>query len=411
MNSWIFSIVWICVKFLLWLSTFTPSERVGLAAAFLVLIGVVGEYVIEIDAVEKRKRLRRNLKWLSMGLLLMGLSGDVLGIIMGQAEMATLTQETGNAKQDAEFAKADAAQAKTDAGTAHTLAQSASDVATPAKQTADAAKREADVVKTQAAELRQQMSVATQELADAESAEKKEEQTLVNLAVCMAPRTIPLTLATDAAGKPHTAADPLQHFATTQVIIEFVPDAEARRAAINLAKTLTSAGWYVIKFSAGSYDFADGVEVQPSQATPADFTSDNTAGALVRFLHSFNWEAKRGWPVDEHFNPIRDPKIIPPKGIRIRVGLYPPMTFVAAPGAKFLADNVEHMNEAMEKHRKDRQEWMAKQEEEMKKVLSPEMFAQFKAEQARDEAEEKQFDEEYTSPCEPLSGLEVKILP
>jgi len=96
------------VAFSLWFATFTPSERVALIAAFLVLVGVAGEYVIELPAIEERTRLKARIKRLSMALLLLGLAGDVLGIVMGQAEMAALTREASDAAASAKTAREEA---------------------------------------------------------------------------------------------------------------------------------------------------------------------------------------------------------------------------------------------------------------------------------------------------------------
>lgn len=115
MYFWTLRVHWILVVFLLWFDTFTPSERVALAAAFLVLIGVAGEYAIEAPLIEKRRPFRNVVKRLSMGLLLLGLAGDTLGVVMGQAEMAALTREAGGAKQSAVHAAEAASRAETSA--------------------------------------------------------------------------------------------------------------------------------------------------------------------------------------------------------------------------------------------------------------------------------------------------------
>lgn len=122
MNFWTFKMTWILISLFLWFATFTPSERVALGSSFLVLIGVIGEYVAEIPTVEKRKRLEKGIKRFSMAILVLGLSGDVLGIVMGQAEMAALTKQAGDAATSAHSAA-------TDAGNAKTLAKGAADTA------------------------------------------------------------------------------------------------------------------------------------------------------------------------------------------------------------------------------------------------------------------------------------------
>jgi hypothetical protein len=107
MNLWIYKVSWIFVVFLIWFFTFTPSEQVALGSAFLVLIGVIGEYIAEIKAVEARKWLEKRVKRLSMAILLLGLSGDALAIVMGQAEMRALVKQTGDAASNAQSALTD----------------------------------------------------------------------------------------------------------------------------------------------------------------------------------------------------------------------------------------------------------------------------------------------------------------
>jgi hypothetical protein len=161
MNFWMFRIISV---FLLWVATFTPSEKVALASAFLVLIGVIGEYVVEVKAVEDRKLLAKKIKRLSMGLLVLGLSGDVLGIVMSQSEMAVLTRQSSDAA--------------TSAKTAHDEASAAKDIADAAKQTAGEAlhsltRAESDAAKAQA--------VSSNALALARDARQQSADALTNL--------------------------------------------------------------------------------------------------------------------------------------------------------------------------------------------------------------------------------------
>jgi hypothetical protein len=120
MNSWIFSIAPVLSRFILWLLSFTSSERVALCSAFLVLLGVIGEEVVELSFLDgaRWKRTKANIKRWSIGILIVGLAGDALGIVMGQAEIAALIKEAGDAKTSAEIAVADAAKAHIEAGKA-----------------------------------------------------------------------------------------------------------------------------------------------------------------------------------------------------------------------------------------------------------------------------------------------------
>ena len=147
MNSW----TWMILRPVLWFMTFTPSERVALISAILVLTGVIGEYFAEIDEdeVEISKRLRKRIKQLSMAVLLLGLGGDLLGIVMGQAEMTTLTKEAGDAATSAKIAhdEADSVKAIADASR-----EDAKDALVKAREAqGELAQAEADSAKAQAA--------------------------------------------------------------------------------------------------------------------------------------------------------------------------------------------------------------------------------------------------------------------
>ncbi len=149
MNFWMFKMT---LGFLLWFATFTPSEKVALTSAFLVLIGVIGEYVVEVKAVEERKPLAKRIKRLSMALLVLGLSGDVLGIVMGQSEMAAITRESGDAATSARTARQEAGAVKSIADEARADAKDALAKAQAAQ--GELAHAETDAAKAQAAASR-----------------------------------------------------------------------------------------------------------------------------------------------------------------------------------------------------------------------------------------------------------------
>jgi hypothetical protein len=117
MNLWVFSMTWMFVRFAMWWSSFTRSERVALLAAFWVLLGVIGEEIAELKFFEpeERSRIKSAVKRFAIAILLLGLAGDVVSIVTGQAEMAALTKEAGDAKNSAESAHAAAGSAEVDA--------------------------------------------------------------------------------------------------------------------------------------------------------------------------------------------------------------------------------------------------------------------------------------------------------
>jgi hypothetical protein len=199
--------------------------------------------------------------------------------------------------------------------------------------------------------------------------------------------------------------DPLKPFAGYQAIIEFVPDAEARRAALNIAASLEQANWKV-RDPTPVNSINDGVDVQPfegpsdSSMWGAHIRSSKAADAIVDFLHSYNWQARRGLLVDEHNALIHDPKIVPPDALRIRVGLYPAVPFVVPPGAAAIAQ----LEQEREKIRRQIEQEQLKREEEPKD-LTPQQAIEFKARREQWEREDKLLMKRYTGPCQPLTPL------
>jgi len=165
----------------------------------------------------------------------------------------------------------------------------------------------------------------------------KAKSDLINLAVCNAPRVISNWWI---GGKPgQSYVDPLTPMAGQIVLIEFVPDAEARRAALNIARALVDAKWKLQTPIRPVDWLADGVSVQPSAPPPPSKNGEtpnldswgranDVAGKLLDFLHSYNWEARREYPTDAQGKLMRDPKILPDGAIRIRVGLYPAAVYI-----------------------------------------------------------------------------------
>jgi hypothetical protein len=79
--------------------------------------------------------------------------------------------------------------------------------------------------------------------------------------------------------------------------------------------------------------------------------ASEVAEKLLDFLHSYNWQAVRGWPNDPRGKIIRDETILPAGAIRIQVGLYPPAVYVSPPGQKELTSAREEMRLEQEKAR------------------------------------------------------------
>lgn len=276
----------------------------------------------------------------------------------------------------------------------------------------------AGVVTNKAEELNQQL-VATKTKLDTVEARRAElEKSLINLAVCNAPRVISnwFLLGTGGGAINNTGmaipdssksyVDSLRPMAGQIVLIEVVPDAEARRAALNIARTLADAQWSVqtpLKFVD---ELKDGVSVQPSVFTglakgempnmPLYWHASDVADRLLEFLHSYNWQAARGWPLDPQGKLIRDEKVLPAGAIRIQVGLYPPAVYVSPPGQKEFASRVEEM-------KREREKLMAESRHKREEALPPDLRTTLKQKNEEWEARIKR--ETSQGPCQVLNPL------
>jgi hypothetical protein len=307
------------------------------------------------------------------------------------------------------------------------VTQKAGDAKTSAKNAhdeADEAKRKAGDVAKQADELNRNLLAAKTQLEAVDAKRAELERSLINMAVCNAPRVISnWFLGTSGVainspgmvpllgGLSKSYVDSLRPMAGQVVFIEVVPDAEARRAALSIARTLDDAQWNVQRPLKLVDGLADGVSLQPSLPTltalakgeipdmfPYRHASD-VAEKLLDFLHSYNWQATKGWPRDAQGQPLHDEEVLPSGAIRIQVGLYPAVVYVNPPGQKELTSRMEELKEEDEKHH-------AEFKREIEKRLAtqpPEVRQRF--EQAEAERMQKGKNETSNSPCQVLNPL------
>jgi hypothetical protein len=285
-------------------------------------------------------------------------------------------------------------------------AGSAAEAASRANDSASKSQTLAESVEKKAKKLDGRITAAKGQLADAVAAEKQEEQTLINMAICSAPRVIwKWTM-----GK-KTEADPLLPMAGEKVFIEFIPgDPEAKRAAFNLVRALSDANWDMqpLRIIDG---LADGVSVQPSMAgtepplSPEAFSAfmhvSDVADKLVEFLHLYNWQAQRGWPQSAQGKLLRDPNALPPGAIRVQIGLYPAVEYVSPPGEKELRIGLEERRREGEKAMVE----VKRQREEQLSTLPPEIRKRLQESAAKADTRWKKTMENMTYPCQVLNPL------
>jgi hypothetical protein len=380
--------------------TFLVAFGVTLEAVF-----VVWEYVEDlhdfrrgfVHAPEHPNRLLFVLGLAGAGLVAAGVSGELwkdsqiakLETCIQQGNntlFVLLSREAGDARKSADGAAASALTANAHADAANASAARAQDKATSVEQRANALNTQLDATETK----RQEMEGA-----------------FINMAICNAPRVLPFWVI---GGK--SSFDSLTPLAPYKVVIEYVPnDAEAHRAALSIAGALEQSRWTVSPLIPIE-GLNDGVEVQPFNG-PSDgsmwgahLRSSENAAVIVDLLHSYNWQAKVGFPLDEHGAMIYDPKVIPPDGLRITVGLYPAVSFVVPPGARDVVASVLQLRKEAEQRIKQAQKEYSDEEEKYLKTLTPEAQTEHKASQMESDARMKALTERYSNPCRPVNPLD-----
>ena len=283
---------------------------------FLIVGGVVGEWYTELKVNE----------------------ADVGIEDLNDAQVTAAQKEAGDAQTSAKGAADAASRANGEAARAKASADAADAKAGKAQTNAEAAGVAAGNAAKQAAELQRDLSTAKIQLDAVEAKRAELEKSLINLAICSAPRV----LGNWFIGREKSSVDLLKPFAGYKALIEFVSnDAETRRAALQIADSLKGAGWNLTKEPTpvdASVNIRDGVEVQPYVG------SEEPADAIVKFLTSYNWQAKRYWLLDEKGALLHDPNIVPDDGLRIRVGLYPAIPFVTPEGEKNMQQRLRSPN-------------------------------------------------------------------
>jgi hypothetical protein len=272
----------------------------------------------------------------------------------------------------------------------------------------------ADGAHLKANDLDGRLSATGQKVDSVEVKRAELEKSLRNLANCTAPRVIPVWSMGGPNG-PHTYNEALLPFNRWTALIEYVPnDAETFRAASSLRDAFQHAGWNVPELKDSAPPLSEGVEVEGFDFTADDFLhgepdvwaetrAQDVAAVVVRFLHSYNWKAERGRMNQK--DAAR--KILPPQGIRILVGMYPPVWYVAPPAMKDWAASIaEFQKERAEAEQKAEQ---ARKDSDTK-ILSqqnPRMAEIFKKDFEADEKrreQERKAEMQMRSPCQPLAG-------
>jgi hypothetical protein len=267
-----------------------------------------------------------------------------------------------------------------EAGSAASSAEKAQGAADKAEAAAKGARDKADAVEKKAADLDRQLVAAETQL-------KTEQAQRAELERSLAPRTFSVVKNSELLN-----LDKLRQFTGTKIMLRFLPEAEAERAASNLLGVLTSpsVGWEIggtIPDSTKYGRFFDGVLVTWRPATKEEIDSLPSPGGdlkhtmerlakireliaisrrsmqvseeLVDFLKMNGWEA-RTMPSDEN------EEHLPIGAVGITVGF--------KPSSYFDPKQIKEMNNESEQWRKrslDQDRKIRKEEEEFEKRERP----------------------------------------
>jgi hypothetical protein len=256
-------------------------ELLGVA---LVSIGVAGEFFVDVRAGSLETQIRRA-------------NGDLI---------LFLEQKVNDAETSAHNAAGESQQAKDDAGDAHKEAGSVARQAAALGKEMQTASFKLRDLNLRAGWANQDALRFTREISALDSSLEAERTKELEMEKALSPRILPLIVG------PPINSSPLQPFSGLRVIIEIVPDGEARRAAEEIRTFVKSAGWMSAdsdlspneKLFAG---FFDGVIIEPydpyldekgnrlkptEEQMAAGARSSSAANALIGCLHDAGWNAR-----------------------------------------------------------------------------------------------------------------------
>src|SRR5271165_1479772 len=279
-------------------------------ATFLVVIGLILEYWHEVrDLLTERPfKWKQLMKFSGAILVIAGVAGELF--VGYKASRVETNLRAANGKEIAELTK-QAGNAKTSADKSADAADRATTSAQQANDQARIAQERAAEVGRQAAELRRKTLELAKSLEDSQNAELAERKTVAELENSLAPRRLGFQIGPGN----KSSFDELKPFAGTQVIIEVLTDAEARRAAQEVGNVLGAAQWKITGTVSNPElypGFFDGVTIWSQLSLPTPVFSEEqkskmeagercrkAADALSAYLLAKNWKSM----ARAHMNP------------------------------------------------------------------------------------------------------------
>ncbi len=256
--------------------TMTWRKRMESVGWTLVLMGVLGEGVFEVLTTTVDNTLQE-------------FNGTMLAIATDQARGASTAAKA--AKSAASSAKSIADAAKLSAGDALDRSKTANDAADMAQEKAGEAEKRVTNVEEKAEQLRQQIVLTEAQI-------NEEHNKRMALEKSLKPRRLCFARYTDGTEN----IDNLKALAGLRVIVEAIPDFEAKQAAAYVVSILRKAGLVVIRTGITDEFVWDGVEVEQYMAPVWDnaagfdeLRSTVQAETVIEFLGDNDWVALAGW--------------------------------------------------------------------------------------------------------------------
>ncbi len=279
-----------------------------------------------------------------------------------------------------------AANARIAAEDADAQATSASNISGESKVKAEAAGKAADA-------LNAQLAATEAKLKDVEAKRAKLEQSLVDLAVCNAPRTFRAWYI-----GPTSYVEALKPFKGVTALLTHEANSESERAARYVETALKAAGWTVVQTPLRKDEF---IPAGVSVMTNGRNDHSSASQAFVTWLHQNNWQA-----TNLFFLPSNETDI-GPNMMKILVGLYPDGSLIVSHNdsqAMQVFDSImaEHSEDAMDAASLQRLNDRIKDFTPDKQAQERSLYEKFRQAHLAERATAMKDEEQ---PCRPLSGL------
>ena len=298
-------------------------------STIVLTIGICGEYLLLVYEMSKKFGKKEVLTLCFAVVVIAGLVGEYyfpkrIADTASKLELFA-DQRVTEAEDRAKDASNSATEASNKATAAEKDAEGATRKASKANERASENERQAAALKRDAAE-QVKRNLNTQALLETEKERR------LDLERSLAPRSLSFKQYTD--GSTNIDGMRKNRFMGLEVTIEYIPDAEAQKAAFNLGFLVEQAGWKVVSFGSSSRPMLDGIFVNSflarfsilSPESQKMEVSQEARVELWRILRENDWVASYNSASSSELNPSASA----PGALKILVGFKPNPFFKSA---------------------------------------------------------------------------------